>query len=104
MGREKRFCLCADQQFVAATARARWQEEAFHRGFRQLTGVEKYPCRKASVQRNHLTCCCPAWVSLRQFARLTAQIICQAHQQQGVSYLRQLLQNPFTPALLPASA
>ena len=25
--------------------------------FKQLTGSERYPCRKAMTQRNHQTCC-----------------------------------------------
>jgi hypothetical protein len=53
----------------------RGQVEAFHRSFKQLTGSEKCPCRKAQAQRNHLTCCYLAWVSRRQFARHTAQTV-----------------------------
>ena len=49
--------------------------------------------RKATAQRNHLTCCCLAWVSLRQHARQMGPTIYQAHQQQWAPYLRQLLQN-----------
>ena len=45
-----------------------------------------------------------AWVSLRQFARQTAQTVCQAHQQQWAPYLRQLLQQPLIPTLLPTGA
>lgn len=84
--------------------RTRWRVKAFHRSFRQLTGAEKCPCRRTQTQRNHLACCCLAWVSRRQFARQTVQTICRAHQQQGNPCLRQPLQKPAMPALLPVSA
>ena len=79
--------------------RVRWQVEAFHRSFTQLTGAEKCPCRQASAQRNHLQCCylecCYlAWVSLRQHAHALGKTIYQAHQQQWAPYLRFLLQKP----------
>ena len=45
-----------------------------------------------------------SWVSLREFARQTAQTIYQAHQQQWAPYLRQLLAKPLIPALLPTTA
>ena len=98
------FAFTLTQQLVEATTRTRWQVEEFHRSFKQLTGAEKCQCRKASAQRNHLTCCYLAWVSLRQFALRAAQTVYQAHQQQWAPYLRQLLQNPTIPALLPVSA
>ena len=92
------------QPMVEATTRTRWQVEEFHRSFKQLTGAEKCQCRRAQAQRNHLACCYLAWVSLRQFARHTAQTLYQAHQQQWAPYLRQLLAKPLIPALLPTSA
>ena len=92
------------REMVIDAVQVRWQVEEFHRSFKQLTGSEKCPCRKAQSQRNHLTCCYLAWVSLRQFARHTAQTIYQAHQQQWAPYLRQLLREPLIPALLPISA
>lgn len=42
----------------------RWQVEAFHRSFKQLTGSEKCQCRKEQSQRNHLACCYAAWVAI----------------------------------------
>ncbi|NVO31276.1 transposase [Hymenobacter sp. P5342] len=98
------FAFTLNQQLVEATTRVRWQVEEFHRSFKQLTGAEKCQCRRAQAQRNHLACCYLAWVSLRQFARQTAQTIYQAHQQQWAPYLRQLLAQPLIPALLPVSA
>ena len=98
------FAFTLTQQLVEATTRTRWQVEGFHRRFKQLTGAEKCQCRKTSAQRNHLTCCYLAWVSLRQFALQSAQTVYQAHQQQWAPYLRQRLQTPTIPALLPVSA
>ena len=98
------FAFARTQHLVEATTRTRWQVEEFHRSFKQLTGAEKSQCRRAQAQRNHMACCYLAWVSLRQFARQTAQTLYQAHQQQWAPYLRQLLQKPIIPALLPVSA
>ena len=69
------------REMVIEAVQVRWQVEEFHRSFKQLTGSEKCQCRKASAQRNHLTCCYLAWVSLRQHARAIGQTIYQAHQQ-----------------------
>jgi hypothetical protein len=63
------------REMVLDAVQVRWQVEEFHRSFKQLTGSEKCQCRKAQAQRNHLTRCYLAWVSLRQFARHTAQTI-----------------------------
>ena len=92
------------REMVIEAVQVRWQVEEFHRSFKQLTGSEKCQCRKASAQRNHLTCCYLAWVSLRQHARAIGQTIYQAHQQPWSDFLRQQLQNPPFPALLPLPA
>ena len=92
------------REMVIAAVQVRWQVEEFHRSFKQLTGAEKCQCRKAKAQRNHLTCCYLAWVSLRQHARQAGQTLYQAHHQQWAPYLRQLLQNPLIPALVGVSA
>ena len=87
------------REMVIEAVQVRWQVEEFHRSFKQLTGSEKCPCRKASAQRTQLICCYLAWVSLRQHARRMGQRIYQAHQQQWAPYLRQLLQKPLIQAL-----
>lgn len=93
-----------NREMVIDAVQVRWQIEEFHRSFKQLTGSEKCQCRKAQAQRNHLTCCYLAWVSLRQHARHLKQTLYQTHRQQWTPYLRQLLQHPLIPALLPPSA
>jgi len=88
------------REMVIDAVQVRWQVEAFHRSFKQLTGAEKCQCRQANAQRNHLACGYLAWVSLRQHARRIGQTIYQAHQQQWAPYLRQLLQKPLIQALV----
>ena len=43
------------REMVIDALQVRWQVEAFHRSFKQLTGSEKCQCRKTESQRNHLT-------------------------------------------------
>jgi len=81
---------------VIDAVQVRWQVEEFYRSFKQLTEAEKCQCRTANAQRNHLQCCYSAWVSLRQHARTLGQTIYQAHQQQWVPYLRNLLLEQFS--------
>lgn len=87
------------REMVMEAVQVRWQVEEFHRSFKQLTGAEKCQCRKANAQRNHLTCCYLAWVSLAQHARRLGQTMYQAHQLQWAPYLRQLLQKAVIQAL-----
>ena len=88
------------REMVIDAVQVRWQAEEFHCSFKQLTGAEKYQCRTANAQRNHLQCCYLAWASLRQHARTLGQTIYQAHQQQWAPYLRNLLLNPLIQALV----
>ena len=88
------------RKMVIDALQVRWQVEAFHRSFKKLNGSEKCQCRKAELQRNHLTCCYLAWVSLRQHARAIGQRMYQAHQQQWVPYLRAILQKPVNQSLI----
>jgi len=41
-------------QDVQDACALRWKIEQFHRELKQLTGVEKYQCRKARIQINHI--------------------------------------------------
>jgi len=43
----------------------RWKVEEFHRGVKQLTGIE-VQCRKARIQRNHIACAILAWTNLKK--------------------------------------
>lgn len=66
------------REMVIDAAQVRWHVEELHRSFKQLTGSERCQCRKAQAQRNHLTCCYLAWVSLRQYVRPIGRTIYQA--------------------------
>jgi len=92
------------REMVIEAVEVRWQVEEFHRSFKQVTGSEKCQCRKAISQRNHLTCCYLAWVSLRQYARAIGQTIYQAHQLPWAAFLRQQLRHPSIPVLIPGAA
>ena len=103
MGIANHLAAHLSREMVIEAVQVRWQVEEFHRSFKQLTGSEKCRCRKSQAQRNHLTCYYLAWVSLRQHAWAIRQTIHQAHQQPWSAFLRQQLQNPPFPVLLPVS-
>jgi len=48
----------------------RWKVE-FHRGVKQLTGIEACQCRKARIQRNHIACAILAWTNLKDYPDLS---------------------------------
>ena len=89
---------------VQEITRTRWQIEEFHRSFKQLTGSEKCQCRRAVCQRNHLTCCYLAWMSLRQAARQAGKTIYQVSQLLWAEYMRTMLQKTSVPLLTSISA
>ena len=93
-----------NREMVIDAVQVRWQIEEFHRSFKQLTGSEKCQCRTAQAQQNHLTCCYLAWVSLRQHARAIGRTMYQAATLPWAEWLRQQLQKPSIPVLLPQLA
>jgi hypothetical protein len=74
--------------------RIRWKIEQFHRELKQLTGVEKCPCRKARIQRNHIACAVMVWIRLADVARKAGQTIYRVKRGSMDGYLRQELKNP----------
>lgn len=58
----------------------RWKIEEFHRELKQLTGVESCQCRKARIQRNHISCAMLVWLRLKDLAYKTGQTIYQLKQ------------------------
>ena len=44
----------------------RWKIE--HRDVKQTTGIERCPCRRERLQRNHIGCAILVWVRLKSFA------------------------------------
>jgi hypothetical protein len=72
----------------------RWKVEEFHRGVKQLTGIEACQCRKARIQRNHIACAILAWTHLKRLAALTAQTIYQLKYQWLSDCLIEELKHP----------
>jgi len=53
----------------------RWKIEQFHREIKQLTGIERKQCRKARIQRNHISCTMPVWIRLTDLACKSRQTV-----------------------------
>ena len=72
----------------------RWKVEKFHRGTKQLTGLEGNQCRKAGLIRNHIGCAILVWVCLKQVAVETGKTIYRVMHDLLNDYLRQQLKAP----------
>jgi hypothetical protein len=72
----------------------RWKIEEFHRELKQLTGVSKYQCRKARIQRNHIGCAILVWLRLKDLANQMDLTIYQLKQGLLLDYLSRELQTP----------
>ncbi|MAZ40213.1 MAG: transposase [Legionellales bacterium] len=72
----------------------RWYVEQFHREIKQLTGIEKCPCRKQRIQRNHITCAIQVWVFLKRKAHQTGQTVYQLKKNLLKDYLTKELVEP----------
>jgi hypothetical protein len=88
---------CPDETLTAQVAQdandVRWQVEELHRGLKQPTGTEKYQCRKARSQRNHLACCSRAWLALKVKALYLNKTLYQVKTDLVRDYLRAEQQN-----------
>lgn len=72
----------------------RWKIEEFHRELKQLTGIESCQCRKARIQRNHITCAILVWTFLKKTARLMGKTIYQLKSELLSDYLKKELKYP----------
>jgi hypothetical protein len=72
----------------------RWKIEEFHRELKQLTGVESCQCRKARIQRNHISCAMLVWLRLKDLAYKTGKTVYQLKQGLLSNYLRRAAQVP----------
>lgn len=72
----------------------RWKVEEFHRGVKQLTGIEACQGRKARIQRHHIACSVLAWTHLKRLAILTSQTIYQLKYQWLSDCLIEELKHP----------
>lgn len=83
-----------DVDVVRQNGDFRWQIEDFHRGFKQLTGSEKCQCRSEILQRNHIACCCFAWITLAIEAKKQNTTLYQVHKSMLKPFLMQQIANP----------
>ena len=65
-----------------------------------MTGIEQCQCRKARIQRNHITCAMLVWAKLKQVARQTGQTIYQVKFGLLSDYMIAQLKNPSIPMTL----
>ena len=97
---------CPDEtvpaQVVQDANDLRGQVEELHRGPKQLTGSEKYQCRKARSQRNHLACRYHACLSLKVKAKQLNKTLYPVKTDLLRDYLRAELRSPRIPAFQPA--
>ena len=85
------------QNSTEATQQAcgfRWKIEPRHREGKQLTGLERCPCRKARIQRNPIGCAFLVWIRLKAVATQTGQTVYQLKHGLLDDYLIQQLKSP----------
>jgi hypothetical protein len=86
-----------DTQQVCAI---RWRIEQLHREAKQVTGLESCQCRKARIQRNHITCSLLVWLRLKELAYKTGRTVYQIKYGQLSEYLIQQLKSPMVKMAL----
>jgi len=86
-------CLSTDE--VQEANAVRWKVE-FHRGVKQLTGIEACQCRKARIQRNHIAC--DFGLKFKRLSILTSQTIYQLKYQWLSEYLIEELKHLYSHA------
>ena len=74
--------------------------EEFHRGVKQLTGIEACQCRKARIQRNHMACAILVLNFLKNIAYHSTQTVYQLKQGWLSGYLIEQLKCPSVPMQL----
>ncbi|MGB7339441.1 MAG: transposase [Phototrophicaceae bacterium] len=77
----------------------RWQVEQLNRELKQLTGIEKYQCRKQRAQRNHIACCYQAWLAIKVQADCLGKTLYATVNDLLYEFLRAELRDPRIPAL-----
>lgn len=88
---------------IRAANACRWRIEEYHRGVKQLTGLEKCQFRNQRAQRNHILCSIRALLALEQWRLERGIPWYEAKQRLIVEALSQYLNNPSIP-LTRASA
>jgi hypothetical protein len=72
----------------------RWIIEQFHREIKQMTALEKSPCRKAHIQQNPIACAMLAWVRLKHVAHEIGKTVYSLKQGLLDEYITEQLKNP----------
>ena len=85
-----------DPSVAQEVCHLRWKIEQVHREAKQVTGLEKCPCRLARSVRNHIACAFLVWGRLTQVAHQTGQTIYQVKHGLWEDDLRQQLKTPST--------
>lgn len=90
---------------VAAANACRWQIEEYHRGVKQLTGLENCQFQHQRSQRNHILCSIRALLALERWRLDRGIPWYEAKQQLIAEAIANYLKNPFMPLPgLPAQA
>ena len=72
----------------------RWRIEQSHREVKQTLGLEKFQCRSAAAQRNHIGCVILAWNCMTAIARELKTNIHSVKKWMLSTYMRQELMKP----------
>ncbi|MFM8331140.1 MAG: transposase [Candidatus Methylumidiphilus sp.] len=75
----------------------RWKAEQYHREGKHTLGLEKWQCRKARAQRNHIGCAILAWHCLTSLARKLGESIYALKNGLLSEYMKKELKNPSIP-------
>ena len=82
---------------VRYMCKIRWKIEQYHREGKQMLGLEKCQCRKASAQKNHIGCAILAWHCLTRLARKLKTNIYALKNGLLSKYMKAELKNPSIP-------
>jgi hypothetical protein len=72
----------------------RWKIEQLHQEGKQVSGLEECQCRKARIQRNHISCAMLVWVRLKELATQTGRTVYQLKHGLLDDFLIEQLKNP----------
>jgi hypothetical protein len=81
----------ADTREVCAIHR---KIEQLHREVKQTTGLERYQCRTARIQRNHIACALLVWCRFKKLAYRTGRTVYQIKFGQLSDHLIEQLKSP----------
>lgn len=65
-----------------------------HREVKQTTGIERCPCRKGRIQRNHIGCALLVWVRRKAVAHELGTTVYALKRDLRADYMAQQLRSP----------